>query len=70
MTVMECGHIANATNAEGKPACAVHNTIVLHENQDAVPNYFTCPYCKRNSNTPVAFASTDGTHYDGCRGWG
>lgn len=82
--MMACGHAANATDAEGKPVCAICIGIV--EGADVIaetPNldgrmarcsyYYTCKH-ERTSNINLPFFShrPDKEHdeyYCGCHGW-
>lgn len=73
----KCGLIALATDmATKEPVCPVCLCRKFREAE--LPEELTCTYCERTKRTedilkiwkaPPFFNASDGTYYDGCRGW-
>lgn len=80
--LMQCGHVAQATDENGKPVCVIclgidpKATEVAEELPDLAGRKARCPYCRktRDSSFDLPFFeykkdSEEDQFYDGCFGW-
>lgn len=79
--MMKCGHAANATDANGRPCCAIHaglteDAYIVVEGPSLEGRLAKCGICKKSvpSNTNLAFFEhcpdkEFDRFYCGCRGW-